>query len=167
MSYSVRNKVVDNHFIDKYLWECYEAYLQYIDVIENDKLFTKYGFMRKHMLGTRYHCSYRGVIVPICEPHDIDELHWPWRIGLIQLRLEITNRLMNKHGMNINEVYGRLSKAMYVYDELIGQIMDDLISEAGYTDETGKFVNLKGLPSLFGRENGLRPEDSNILEQTF
>ena len=151
MSYSVRNKVVDNSFIDRYLWSCYDSYIKYTEVIEKDKLFSKPGFMRKHMLGTRYHCSYRGVIVPICEPHDIDELHWPWRVGLTQLRLEITNRLMHKHGMDINTICGRLSRAMYVYDELIGDTMDELIDECGYTNENGEFVNLKGLVSLFGR----------------
>lgn len=148
LSYNVRNKVVDDKFVDRNLWEFYESYLEYMDTIEEDKLFTKHGFMRKHILGTRYHCSYRGVIVPICEPHNIDELHWPWRIGVIELTLEILNRLIHQHGHNINEAYGRHHKALYVYDPLVGDIMDQLIAECGYTDPNGNFVNLKGLPTL-------------------
>ena len=53
--------------------------------------------------------------------------------------------------MELNDAYEKWHKTQFNYDPLVDEIMQTLISECGYTDKDGNFVNLKGLPVLFGR----------------
>ena len=140
-SYAYNNSVVRDDHINRKMRTIYKAYIAYTDSIITDKLSSKKGFLRKAILGSRYHLSFRGVIVPIIDPHEGDELFIPWKIALNIYKLEILNLLTNRRKLSVPDALDKLTKAIMVYDQDIMDILNTLIEECPF----------KGLPVLFGR----------------
>lgn len=146
MIYLFQNAPVGPSFIDQRMWDMYQAYTEYCSSIKAVKLLSKTGYIRKCILGSRFHCSYRAVIVPLTEIAMGDELHLPWLIGVVELHHEIINVLMHRRGNTLPEALAKHAKALAAYDAEIDEIMEILISECPY----------KGAPQLFGRNPTLQ-----------
>lgn len=134
------------NIVDQQLYRFYEIWVQYPASILVDKVTQKKGMCRKCVLGARTHCSFRGVIVPIIVPHDSDELHVPWKVGVNLLKLEILNVLINRQKMTFDRALGKFFTAETTYDPDVDKIMQTLIKECPF----------KGLPTLFGRNPSIR-----------
>lgn len=144
--YSYTNSPIGSSYLDQRMWTMYEAYIGYIDSITNKKLIGKEGFIRKSILGSRCHFSFRCVIVPLNAPHRGDELHLPWRIGVAGLKLEILNLLTNRKGYTMPDAQAKHARAMSNYDPEVDECLKTLIAECPYV----------GLPVFFGRNPTLR-----------
>jgi hypothetical protein len=143
-TYHTRSERVE--VMDQQLCKFYTTWIQYPESILEDKLAHKKGMFRKGILGTRTHCSFRGVIVPIVEEHVGDELHVPWRVGTSILKLEILNVLINRQQMSFQAAMSKYFTAETSYDPDIHAIIKQLIKECPY----------KGLPVLFGRNPSIQ-----------
>lgn len=141
------NKGVD--FINKSMKAIYDSYLNYTESIMNVKLINtvnpKRGFIRKHMMGSRFHFTFRSVIVPITEPAMADEIHLPWRIAVEGLKLEIINVLVNRRNMDVISAQTKVEEALQTYNPDIHDIIKTLIFECPY----------KGLPIIGNRNPSL------------
>lgn len=131
----------------------YKSYIEYIMNIAKSKLSIKEGLIRKHILGTRLHLTFRNVV----GPHNgcYDELYIPWSTAVNLLKLHIIGRLVVKYDMLIGEAVSRHVTALLCYDELIDKIMKDLISECN--------PEFKGLPVAFVRNPTLRRGAMQLL----
>jgi hypothetical protein len=145
LSYIMETSTRSHHFVESHIRDMYKAYIEYTESIIYDKLAGKPGYVRKYIMGSRCHYSFRGVIVPITGEHQGDELHLPWRIGVASLKMEIMNILMHRKNNSLVEAMDKLHKANIVYDPEIDKIMETLIEECPY----------KGLPAVFGRNPSL------------
>lgn len=150
MIYLHLNGPTNHKFLDLKMWNIYKSFIAYVAAIDQHKLYSKSGYIRKMIMGARLHCSGRAVIVPITEDHHYDEIHIPWKIGVTILKLEIINVLMNRHNLTMPEALAKHSGALAMYDPDIDDIMRILINEC--VEATG----YRGLPFLVGRNPTLR-----------
>lgn len=118
-----------------------KAYAQYSAAILDENLLTKQGYIRRHILGSRCHFSFRAVITPITDLGMPDEIYIPWRIGVLQLKLQIINLLISRYRMSFLDAQAKHQAAIDRYDKEIDEIFQTLIKECRY----------KGLPCLWGR----------------
>ncbi len=139
-------KVYSAKYVDSSIFELYTAYTDYVNCVLEDKLLTKEGLFRKHLLGARYHFSFRGVVVPICEVHQSDHIHLPWRIGVSVYQLLIYNLLINRMGYTINQAFDIYRKAEVRYCPIVDSIFKTLIDESPGD----------GLTIIMGRNPSLR-----------
>ena len=128
------------------LHRIYKSYISYVTDIARDRLSRKESLVRKHVLGTRMHLSFRAVIIPHTDRYE--DLYFPWGITVNLLKLHIIGRLVRNHSMSIGDAISRIMIALINYDELIDQIMNDLIAECR--------PEFPGLPVLFLRNPSLR-----------
>ncbi len=154
MLYKITNdKVHNDNYTNRNIFEMYDAYMGYVNVIMGDKCFGKEGLFRKHLLGARYHFSARAVIVPICEKHQAEEVHFPWRVGVRLYELEIYNLLLNRYGYHLNEAFDIYRKAEVNYCPIVDEIFGTLTRESPFM----------GLPALVGRNPSLRTGAAQML----
>lgn len=121
--------------------------------------YTKYvgkktGILRKIVYGSRGHFTFRSVIVSIPGPHDHDEIIIPWSIAVTNLRPFILNKL-ERRGFAYEESSTILDRAIISYSELIDDILQEIIREAGP----------KGLSFVAQRNMKRVPVYSNICEK--
>lgn len=132
----------------------YKAYIGYISDIARSRLSKKKSLIRRHMLGTRLHFSFRTVIIP---HHDrYNELYLPWAMAVNLLKLHIIGRLMNVYNMGFGEAVARQTTALMNPDPLIEQLMKEFIAETKYP----------GLPVLFNRNPSLKRGSIQLLYVT-
>jgi len=134
----------------------YKSYITYVQGIAQDKLSRKPALIRNHMLGTRFHWTFRSVIIPHSERYD--EIYLPWQVSVNLLRIHIIGRLVRKYGIDGGEAVTRQVTALLRFDPLVDQIMNDLIKEC-----RPKF---SGLPVLFCRNPSLRRGSVQMLYVT-
>jgi hypothetical protein len=137
-SYEVTKDILE---IEKYTFDMIKAYYDYSESIITNKLQRKYGLIRRQILGIKCHFTYRGVIVPIIDAADGDELYLPWGIGVQQHKLEILNLLINRKGYTPHEAQLIYERSKYNYNSEIDEILETLIDECPY----------KGIPTILGR----------------
>lgn len=94
------------------------------------KLAPKPGQFRKHVYGTRTNNSSRAVISSITEPHEYDEIHVPWGIGLAMFRPHLLNKLM-KLGMDRNSAIGHILGHVNRHNDMLEKLLRSLITESG------------------------------------
>ena len=129
------------------LHRVYKDYITYVSDIARSRLSKKKSLIRRHMLGTRLHFSFRTVIIPHADRYD--HLYIPWAMAVDLLKLHIIGRLIYKHGLSIADAITRQITALMNYDELIDRMMKDFISES--IEE-----RCPGLPVLFNRNPSLK-----------
>jgi hypothetical protein len=139
--------------IDRNFFRVYEEFINYTDNILKKKLPKKPSIFRKHVFGSRSHCSCRSVAVPITDPHDSDEVYLPWKLGIMVYKYHILSVLSNKFNMPVFKAYNRIMDAINIYDHDIDLIMQQLIEECPY----------KGLPILMNRNPSLRTASIQLL----
>ena len=117
------------------------TYATYAETILDNNMLTKYGFFRRHILGSRCHFSFRAVITPITDLSKPDEIKISWSIAILQFKLEVLNLLINRYNMSFTEAQRKHQRALERYDPEIHEIFKTLISECPYI----------GPPCLIGR----------------
>lgn len=104
----------------------------------------KPGIYRKHVYGTRVDYSFRAVISSLSGKHRYDEIHVPWAVGVNVLYNHIVSKLF-KRGFSPMEAFSFINKYNLEYNELMEEILNELIHEAGD----------KGIPCLGNRNPSL------------
>jgi len=117
--------------------------------ITNDLLSSKSGLWRKNLYGFRAHFSFRAVLTPIVGKHEIDELHIPWKIAIVVLRLHIINIMYNRMNYSYNEITDLLFEAEIKKVDVIWDVIQILLKESG-----------DGIPALLQRN----PSQNNASE---
>ena len=90
----------------------------------------KEGLVRKIILGSRMHFSFRAVITSITKPHECDEIHIPWTIGCVVLKMHLLNLLINRHGMIEKAAEKFINDHTYTYHPLLDSCFKAMIHEA-------------------------------------
>ena len=144
-------KIRDPMAAEKIVYDAYKVYIAYVQNIIDRRMSKKRSLLRTQLLGARFHWSFRGVITPICEESDYDELIIPWVIAVQTLKIHLIAKLIHKHEFSMMDAVERHAKAVMCYDPLIDQCVDELIREyppspAGRT----------GIPVLFNRNPSLK-----------
>ena len=163
--------IISHKRIESIVYKVYISYIEYITDIIKNRLAQKSGHCRKHIYGSRFHGTFRGVMIPHVVPHAVDEIHIPWDAAVNTFKLHIINMLTNRYKYRFIDALNKTTLALVKYDWEIDQIFQTMISEAGYydtykdekgtefplLDENGKqvFVDLPGIPVLFNRNPSL------------
>lgn len=138
-------------FVDQRMWEIQRSIVEYSTLIAKVKLISKIGYIRKLVMGARLHCSFRGVIVPITEPHEADELHLPYLIGVVCWKLELINLMTKRMGLTIPQAVAKHNAALAKFDEDIYNLLHVLIEECKEECRKHGMGYVRGLTCLFGR----------------
>ena len=141
-----------NH-IERHFFAVYSAFIDYVTTIAKERLPAKKHLLRKHIFGSRLHCTARSVAIPLIVNHEADDVHIPWKIGVSCWKYHIISMLINRHSHTIADAFNRVSKAINVYDHTIDKIMQTLIKECPY----------KGLPVLINRNPSLQIGSIQLL----
>lgn len=88
----------------------------------------KPGLYRRQLFGLRMDYTTRCVISSIHGVHDYDELHIPWGVGLILLKIHILNKLCRR-GYSPNEADQLIMLHVKRYHPLLDEIMTELLNE--------------------------------------
>lgn len=142
--------------IDRNFFNVYIEFINYTKNILYSKLPRKQSILRKHVFGSRSHCSGRTVAIPIVEPHESDNIHLPWRLGLMMYRYHVLAVLVKKFRIPPLKAFNRVVNAINVYDYEIDRIMQKLIEECPY----------KGFPLLVNRNPSLKIASIQLLFAT-
>lgn len=110
-----------------------------------ESLGKKHGIFRQHTFGTRAFFSFRAVVTSSTEPHEYDEIHIPWGIGISVFRYHLINKLMNKHGYSLNDSCALLNEKARVYDPLLDKLFEEIIAES---PTRGVLTTINRNPSL-------------------
>jgi hypothetical protein len=141
-------------FVEKRFYSVYDTYCEYhFKEIVKGKLNPKRGHLRRHLYGSRFNLSFRGVITPICEYHYGDEVHIPWKIGLSVFQYHILAILTNRYKYTQSEGYNLIQNSYKKYNFLIDKIMQEIVSECPY----------KGFPILLNRNPSLVLESIQLF----
>lgn len=95
-----------------------------------DIVFPKEGMIRTKNNSTRISYSGRATISSETGVHEFDHTKTPWRWTVNLLYLDLTNKLINQHGLTPIETIKRLDRALVTYDSFIHEVIRDLIDEA-------------------------------------
>lgn len=139
--------------IESATYSAYQNHMAYVFDISSKQLSQKRSLPRMHIFGSRLHLSFRGVIVPIIGPHEMDEIQIPWMIAVNLLKLHLIGRLMRRYGMTMGQAYNRQQAALQKFDPLINQLMNEFIAECPY----------KGLPCILNRNPSIRAGSLQLL----
>lgn len=131
----------DKLTLERNAYSIITTYAAYSETILDTNMLSKYGFFRRHILGSRCHFSFRAVIIPITDLSMPDEIKISWSIAIIQFKLEVLNLLINRYNMSFSEAQQKHQRALGTFDPTIHEIFKTLIAECPY----------KGLPTLLGR----------------
>ena len=104
----------------------------------------KNGLVRKNIYGGRSNFSFRAVITALPYNYDYDTLRVPWVVGLSTFRPHLLNKLL-KMGWSLKKASAYLYKSVYVYSDLINNLLNELIAES---NDKGIAVILNRNPSL-------------------
>lgn len=102
---------------------------EYYNTFFSKQLGTKSGWLRKHVFGSRLHFSFRSVISSMSDNHEYDELHMPWSMSVMALKVHLVSKLL-KRGFTPNDAIKFLHEHTLVYHPLIDSLFQELINEA-------------------------------------
>lgn len=119
---------------------------EYYNTFIKTSLATKHGWIRKHVLGSRLHFTFRAVISSMSDNHEYDELHLPWSMSVMAFKLHLTSKLLRR-GFSPNEATKFLFEHTLTYHPLLDELFQEIISE---TPEG------RGYPVLFSRNPTLQ-----------
>jgi len=117
---------------------------EYYETFFKASLSPKAGWFRKHIFGSRVHFSFRAVITSLSQPHSYDEVHLPWSLSVMFLKVHLINKLL-KRNFTPNEAIRHLYEHTLKYDILLDEIFNELIAESF---EGGIPIILQRNPSL-------------------
>ena len=102
---------------------------EYYEKFYKNNLAGKPGIIRKHIVGSRSHYSFRAVISSLTGVHKYDEIEVPWGIGVTAFRQHLINKLL-KLGYDYNGAVGFLLGHVEKYNALIDKMLQELITES-------------------------------------
>ena len=108
-----------------------ESLSEFGEDYEKSFLAGKPGLIRKHVYATRCWYSFRAVINSLTEPHHHDELHMPWPLAVTTFRMHLMGKLMTR-GYGYNDASAYLNYHTYIFNPLLDELFDELISESPY-----------------------------------
>lgn len=141
LSYRVQTNSIRKRQLNIALYKVYTAFVSYYKKLLDTKLGKKYGLLRKHNFGSRFHYSLRTVVVPHDHVTSMDEVILPWGIMVNGLKLLILNYLVHRDKLSVNNALTRFNCALTNYDPRIEEILHEIIYN--YPDHR--------LPVLIGR----------------
>lgn len=115
------------HVAAKVCFSLANYYESYISSFHN----VKSGEYRRGVYGGRLPWTSRQVITSIVEPHDYDEMHFPWKAAIPLYEHHITNYLL-KRGYTPNQCKSKILTAINVFDQEIADILDDIIATSPF-----------------------------------
>jgi hypothetical protein len=89
----------------------------------------KQGVLRKQVMGSRLHFTFRAVISPLHTRHHRSELHLPWSMAVKVFDLHLTSKLYAR-GFSVNEASAYLAEHVLKYSELLGELFEEMIVES-------------------------------------
>lgn len=122
-----------------------DALCTYYEAYFKNNLSVKTGMFRRHIFGTRTNFAFRAVITSITGPHDYEEIHVPWGIGLTAFRPHLINKL-KRRGWDHNAILGLLYGHIHTYHPLLDELLQELINET--PESMGICCALQRNPSL-------------------
>lgn len=126
----------------------------YEDFVKNN-LSKKPGMFRRQVYGNRLDFSGRAVVSSIAEPHNYDELYFPWGLSVNILKNHITNKLLKK-GFKPGDIEEFIDIHTLKYSPLLDEIFKELIDECPYP----------GIPVLWNRNPTLTRASTQLLYVT-
>lgn len=147
-----RNKHDRAQQIERISLKAFRDIVTYYEESTKKYISTKKAIPRTHIFGNRCHYSFRGVVVPITEPHLPWELHIPWKMAVNGLRVQISNRLFATGLYTTNQVAQIILSALQTVDERVGAILDDLLRESPFP---------QGIPCIWTRPPSIR--DGSVM----
>lgn len=132
--------------VERTTFKAFKDIINYVEESTKKYISMKKAIPRTHIFGSRFHWSFRGVIVPIVGEHEYYELHIPWKMAVNTLRVHLRGILHREYGMGINEAVNKVRQALQIVDSDIKFIMDKLIEESPFP----------GLPCLWDRPPSIR-----------
>ncbi len=89
----------------------------------------KPGLLRKHVMGSRLHMTFRAVISSLSANHDRRELHLPWSMAVKVFDAHLTS-LLYKRGCSVNAAASYLADHVLKYSDLLAELFDLMIQQA-------------------------------------
>ena len=117
--------------VERKTFKAYKDTILYIESAFSKYVSTKKAIPRTHIFGSRFHMSFRGVVVPIVGVHEVWEIHMPQKMAVNSLRVMIVGRLLAQ-GYSINDAYTKVRKALVTQDHDVAEILNDLIEETPF-----------------------------------
>lgn len=128
---------------------------QYHNLFMSESLGTKEGLSRSHIFAGRLHHTFRAVIVSLSDNHEYDEIHIPWSIAIMVLKIHLYNKMIRR-GMTHNECNAMINEHLIVYNPFIDELFQELINESPH----------RGIPVTFGRNPTLNRGSIQLLRIT-
>lgn len=137
--------------VERTTFKAFKDIITYVEEATSKYISTKKAIPRTHVFGSRFHWSFRAVVVPIVGPHDYYELHVPWQMAVNSLRVHLRGILCRKYNLSINEAVNKVRRALQIIDPDIKAIMDQLIEDSPFP----------GLPCVWDRPPSIR--DGSVM----
>lgn len=150
LAFSPRKRKNHLYNVETTTFKAFKDIITYVEDATKKYISHKKAIPRTHIFGSRFHCSFRGVVTPITEPHLPDELHIPMKMAVNTLRVQIYGKLLSR-GYNINDAVAKLHMALQVVDEEILEIINTMIKESPFP----------GIPCVWDRPPSIR--DGSIM----
>ncbi len=87
----------------------------------------KTGQIRKHIVGSRLHFTFRAVISSLSKNHRYDELHLPWALAVKVFDIHLTNRLYLL-GFSDAQAATYLAEHTHQHSELLDDLFKEILS---------------------------------------
>lgn len=132
-------------------YKAFKDIIAYVEGATRKYVSTKKAIPRTHIFGSRFHWSFRAVVVPIIGAHTYYELHIPWKMAVNTLRVHIMGVLCREYGMSINESVAKVRRALQIVDPDVQAIMNRMIEESPFP----------GIPCVWDRPPSIR--DGSVM----
>lgn len=135
---------------------------------------SKYGLVRRQLIGSRLHFTGRAVITSISDAHHYEELHVPWAFAVQILEPHLTGKLLRR-GFTVNEAMEFLEDHTLNWHPLMRELFDELIAESPplegfpegiFEDLDSDPTLLRGIPCLLQRNPSLTRLSAQCLRIT-
>lgn len=106
-----------------------KKFADYYDNFYRNTLSKKPGIVRKHIVSSRAHFSFRAVISSLHEAHHYQELHLPWGMSVMFLEKHLMSKL-RRMGYTAIEAHRHIREYTLRYSPVLDRIFQELIAES-------------------------------------
>ena len=150
LEFSPKRKNREVH-VERTTFKAFKDIIAYVEEATSKYISKKKAIPRTHIFGSRFHWSFRAVVVPIIGPHHYYELHVPWKMAVNTLRVHVMGALCREHHMSINQATSKVRQALQIVDHDVKAIMDRMIVESPFP----------GIPCVWDRPPSIR--DGSVM----
>lgn len=101
---------------------------EFCTLMLSEDLGSKSGRIRKTLIGTRMHMTFRAVITSIYKPHHAQDIHLPWSLAVNAFSIHLKNKLL-KAGYTPKQCSQEIARASLEYDPIIHEYLNEIITE--------------------------------------